>query len=507
MPHPPQTHSRCERRPVPAHWDDRVGVLVAGLGSAGACAAIEAARAGARVLVAEKASFGGGTTSMSGGVLYCGGGTELQRSCGFEDSVDDMRAYLMAACGPEPDEAKIDLYCRGSVAHFDWLVSLGIPFKPRFWPEYVEPSTDDGLYYSGCEHTHPFSSIARPAPRGHVVQAEGSAGDPTTINAGRIMMDRLEEGARQAGAEFLFEAELTALVTGDDGVIAGAVLEVGGEERWVSVSGGVVLTTGGFVGNREMLRRYAPRGLDLLPLAGAHDNGDGIRLGQAVGADAIHMDALAFMCPVLEPHSFVQGILFNAQGERFVTEDANHKRIAERCLVGQRGRMYLLVDDAIFRKPRYPKELIAVADSIEALEKELEFLPSGALQRTVEAYNTNATRGTDPILGKLPENLRPLDRPPFGVFDCSLGGEQPFMTLTLGGLRTATTGEVLDPQGRTIPGLYAAGRTTSCLSANNCFTSGIQLGEGTFFGRLAGRSAALRSTLSLPHGTRTFAVP
>ena len=66
-------------------------------------------------------------------------------------------------------------------------------------------------------------------------------------------------------------------------------------------------------------------------------------------------------------------------------------------------------------------------------------------------------------------------------------------SLTLGGLRTATTGEVLDPQGAAIPGLYAAGRTTSCLSASNCFTSGIQLGEGTFFGRLAGRSAALRS--------------
>jgi len=467
---------------------------VVGLGAAGACAAIEAARAGARVLVAEKASFGGGTTSMSGGVLYCGGGTPIQRACGFEDSVEDMRAYLMAAGGSEPDEAKIDLYCRGSVAHFDWLASLGVPFKPRFWPEYAEPSTDDGLYFSGCEHTQPFRAIARPAPRGHVVQAEGSAGDPTTINAGRILMDRLEAAARDARAELLFEAGLSALVTGEEDVVVGAVLEVCGEERWVGTSGGVVIATGGFVGNREMLERFAPRGLELLPLAGAHDDGDGIRIGQAVGADAIHMDALAFMCPVLEPHPFVQGILFDAKGERFVSEDANHKRIAERCLVGRGGRMYLLVDDAIFRRPRFPKELVAVGDSIEALEKELRFLPPGALRKTVEAYNANAGRGTDPILGKLPENLRPLDRSPFGVFDCSLGGEQPFLTFTLGGLRTAATGEVLDPRGEAIPGLFAAGRATSCLSATNCFTSGIQLGEGTFFGRLAGRSAARRAT-------------
>lgn len=102
-------------------------------------------------------------------------------------------------------------------------------------------------------------------------------------------------------------------------------------------------------------------------------------------------------------------------------------------------------------------------------------------------------KGRDPVLGKLPENLRPLNRPPFGVFDCSLGSAQPFMTLTLGGLHTRTGGEVVATSGKAIPGLYAAGRTTSCLSAQNCFASGIQLGEATFFGRLAGRSAARRA--------------
>ena len=159
---------REKRRSLPAEWHDRVDVLVVGLGAAGACAAIEAAGAGASVLVAEKASFGGGTTSMSGGVVYCGGGTSLQRACGFDDSASAMRAYLMAAGGPEPDESKVDLYCRESVAHFDWLVAQGIPFKPSFWPEYVEPSTDDGLYFSGCEHTEPFRTLARPAVRRRV---------------------------------------------------------------------------------------------------------------------------------------------------------------------------------------------------------------------------------------------------------------------------------------------------------------------------------------------------
>ena len=106
-------------------FDETFDVIVAGLGAAGACAAIEAGRAGARVLVVEKASFDGGTTSMSGGVIYCGGGTEIQRACGFQDSAEDMRAYLMAAGGPEPDAEKVELYSQMSVDHFDWLVDLG----------------------------------------------------------------------------------------------------------------------------------------------------------------------------------------------------------------------------------------------------------------------------------------------------------------------------------------------------------------------------------------------
>jgi len=90
-----------------ARWDREVDVLVAGLGCAGAAAAIEAARAGADVLVVERASGGGGTSAMSGGVIYLGGGTDLQRACGFEDSAEQMYAYLAASCGDAPDLDKL----------------------------------------------------------------------------------------------------------------------------------------------------------------------------------------------------------------------------------------------------------------------------------------------------------------------------------------------------------------------------------------------------------------
>ncbi len=132
-------------------------MLVLGLGAAGAAAALEASRAGADTLVLERAGGGGGTSAMSGGVLYLGGGTALQKACGFDDSPEAMFQYLMASCGDGPDEAKVRLYCEGSVAHYDWLVAQGVPFKPVFYYGCSgEPPTDDGLVWSGSERAQPF---------------------------------------------------------------------------------------------------------------------------------------------------------------------------------------------------------------------------------------------------------------------------------------------------------------------------------------------------------------
>ena len=76
-------------------WDEETDVLVVGLGAAGAAAALEASRSGAETLVLERAGGGGGTSAMSGGVLYLGGGTALQKACGFEDSPEEMFTFLM----------------------------------------------------------------------------------------------------------------------------------------------------------------------------------------------------------------------------------------------------------------------------------------------------------------------------------------------------------------------------------------------------------------------------
>src|SRR3954454_6297683 len=102
-------------------------VVVVGFGIAGGCAALEAARAGARVLLLERAAVHGGTSAMSGGHFYLGGGTAVQRATGWEDSADEMYKYLVSVA-KEPEYDKIRAYCDGSVEHCDWLEALGFEF-------------------------------------------------------------------------------------------------------------------------------------------------------------------------------------------------------------------------------------------------------------------------------------------------------------------------------------------------------------------------------------------
>ena len=155
--------SLIREAPASTHWDEEVDVLVVGLGVAGAAAALEASAQGADTLVLERAGGGGGTSAMSGGVIYLGGGTGLQKACGFEDSAEEMFKYLMASTGLAPDEAKIRLYCEQSVSHFDWMVAQGVPFNDSMYPEkHVLQPTDECLIWSGNEEVYPYREQAVP---------------------------------------------------------------------------------------------------------------------------------------------------------------------------------------------------------------------------------------------------------------------------------------------------------------------------------------------------------
>ena len=99
--------------------------------AAGVCAAIEARRADARVLLIESLARPGGSSAMSAGVVYAGGGTALQKALNIQDSAEAMFQFISLAGGKHPEPDKVQLYCEESVEHFDWLVDQGIPYSEK----------------------------------------------------------------------------------------------------------------------------------------------------------------------------------------------------------------------------------------------------------------------------------------------------------------------------------------------------------------------------------------
>jgi succinate dehydrogenase/fumarate reductase flavoprotein subunit len=277
----------CRLADVP-RWDFEADVVVVGFGAAGACAAIEAAEAGARVTLFEVASGSGGTSAMAGGDIYLGGngGTPVQRAAGFDDRTEDFFRYMMAAGGPDADEARVRLYADHALEHFHWLQAQGVPYRNSFLPGKVQaPGTGDCLIWSGSEDAWPFNQQARPCPRGHLPEAVGEAG-------GKRLLDALAARVHALGVSVHFDARVSALIADDARRVHGVVVRSGGEQRFARARRGVILCAGGFALNREMLRRYAPLAARLGDdsLSGGHDDGSGILMGLSVGGCAIHMD-------------------------------------------------------------------------------------------------------------------------------------------------------------------------------------------------------------------------
>jgi 3-oxo-5alpha-steroid 4-dehydrogenase len=477
------TSSNARHEREIAKWDRESDLLIVGLGCAGAAATLDAAKSGADVVVIERASGGGGTSAMSGGVIYLGGGTQLQTDCGFEDTTEDMYKYLMASSGPNPDEPKISLYCEHSLEHYQWFLDYDIPFNAVFYPGYSgEPPSADGLVFSGNEDTWPYNTIAKPAPRGHV---------PATPNqTGWLLMQKLVEAIEKSSAEMITDTRAVALVVDDDGGIVGAVTKRDGAEYTIRTSKGVVLTTGGFINNKSMLATYAPLLQQCMFRVGAEgDDGSGISMGVSVGAAAINMAMGSISLPLIPPKRISRGILVNAQGQRFVNEDAYMGTLGEHAVYHQEGKAYLLLDGETFEHPDVDREIAGVGETIEELEGALG-VPAGSLEATISLYNRHAENGEDPVFHKGPDYVVPL-KPPYGAFDCTTANSL-YAAFTLGGLHTNEEGQVLTPAGEVIPGLYGAGRATACIAAPG-YNSGMSIGDGTFFGRRAGRHAVTGS--------------
>lgn len=365
-------------------YDLEVDVVVVGMGASGSVAAIQAAEAGAEVLVLDRWGLGG-ASARSGGVVYAGGGTPQQVAAGFTDDVGQMEAYLALEEGVPIDDPRLERFCRRSLEDFRWLEAHGVTFPMGFDPAKAIVPVDDGtgLYFSGNEKH--YGQTVPPVARGHRVAGTGMSGNQLVAS--------LHRAATDAGVEVWNSARLKRLVQDPSGSVVGVECVVARDDpstaacrmtayRLLDVMGalfrtvpswmvravehaedrrgrpvrigarrGVVLATGGFSYNRTMVAEHAPAYATAMPLGTPGDDGSGILCAQEVGAGVRLMDrcgASRFFAP---PVAFCNGVLVDDHGDRVCDESLYAATLSDR-IAEHSGRAWLIVDQSIRRSVR-----------------------------------------------------------------------------------------------------------------------------------------------------------
>ena len=216
-----------------------------------------------------------------------GGGTPMQKAMGYDDTTDAMYLTLLVALGPGVDEAKLRVYCDESLAHFDWLVQCGVPLisgpdapdTPLGTPEpdgFISVGAQEyaggGLVWTGGEQSYPAVEIAPPAPRGHMPRDAEGVEDLFEGAVLKCMIGAVE----RTNVRVQFNTGAERLVIDESGRVVGIEGRREGVTVRIRARRGVILTTGGFIYNDEMLAEYSP-----LLLTGAGNSGTACRTAVA----------------------------------------------------------------------------------------------------------------------------------------------------------------------------------------------------------------------------------
>ncbi|MGV9748951.1 FAD-binding protein [Nocardia farcinica] len=532
----------ASRVQVSADADLAADVVVIGFGAAGACAALEATAAGAQVLVLERFT-GGGTSALSGGIIYAGGGTSVQRAAGVSDTPEQMLAYLTREVGDAVAPETLRRFVEESPAMIDWLQGHGVPFEPSLCPYKTSyPNDKYYLYYSGSEVSGYGREVAEPAQRGHRVKGRGTSGKKLT---GPLAASAARHGVR---VETLTTA--TRLITDADGAVVGVECRTlrdapaAVRDRYVRMAKvaakpgiyypplrknlerrlealdrrygttirvharrGVIVSAGGFIANRELVHRYGPQYRHGLELGSTGDDGSGILMAQEVGAATDRMGNISAWRFILPPSAFTGALLVDAEGRRVIDETRYGAAVGHKLVNEHDGLGWVLADDermrlgiaqmrtqpAWFQRAQFEvmrRKAIRGA-TVEDAARKAGIDPAG-LRATVEAHNAAIAAGAPDPVGKPAEFCEPVRSGPYWLLDVGIKPSviNPCPMLTLGGVVVdETTGAVRSTAGHDIPGLFAAGRTAVGICSES-YVSGLSLADCVFSGRRAGRSAA-----------------
>lgn len=528
-------------------WDATADVVVVGFGGAGAAAALAAREAGADVLALDR-YLGGGATNLSGGIVYAGGGTRIQRAAGVEDDADNMLAYLRLEVGDAVSESTLRRFCEQSPAMIDWLIKHGVPFDPSLCPFKTSYPTDDYyLYFSGSENSGGFRDAATPRQRGHRAHGPGVSGKKlygplaasaaahgVRVRTGTRVTGLVVEDGRVVGVEARTIENAPAAVRRRFALLTRISAKPGvyhqglratmqrllarierhhGRPIRIRARSGVVLSTGGFIANGAMVREHAPGypWTQGLPLGTAGDDGSGITLGRSVGGATDRMDSLSTWRFVAPPSGYLGALAVDAHGRRMVDESRYGAALGAAVADAPGHRAWMLVDAVLAARVREQvgeqtvwfqrlqlERLLRIgsisAPTLEEAATRAGIDPAG-LRRTVDTHNDAIAQGLPDPFGKPDDLRRPVLAAPFALLDISFTDRMtyPMPMLTLGGLVVdENSGAVRTDAGTAIPGLFAAGRTALGICSNS-YVSGLSLADCIFSGRRAGAAAVTPS--------------
>lgn len=475
-------------------------VIVVGGGIAGLSAAISATEAGARVALLDRATEqeSGGNTRYTEAYMRMQSVDEPAE--GLADTlVDDFMGHPdpgITADAARPWDKRSPLLRSHQVVDLDYVETFAENAGPTLrWLE------GHGVAFAQLPTLFLTVSTTRLAP----------------VGGGLALVETLGKRARELGVDFHFETTARALVTGDDGRVSG-VRATAVDGSPATFAGQVVLASGGYEGNAEMMARYhGDKALTCRPVArgGNYNKGEGIEMALAAGAATAGNFSLFHAEPV-DPRSgdpeaaimaFTYGILVNERGERFVDEargpiDAWYERTTRDIQAQPRGMAWMVLDAAGMAVPNIKtairtEEAPVTADTIAALAERLGVDP-GALGATVAAYNEACPEGewdptrpdglaTEGVTPAKSNWAKPIATGPFRAWPIMAAN-----VFTFGGLKTDASARVVDRDGRVITGLYAAGEMTGLYYSN--YTGSTSVLRGATFGKIAGARAASRAS-------------
>lgn len=467
-------------------------VVVVGAGVAGLSAAVAAAESGARVAILERSTEAetGGNTRYTEAFL---------RMASLDEPAEGIEETLVGDFMGHPDPG----FVRESGLAADRRSGL-VRAHHTIDVDYVEAFSANASETLKWMKGHGVAFDFMPTPF-----LTTSTTRMAPVGGGLAIVESMGAKARELGVQFHFETTARELLTENGRVVGVRTQTPTGE---LALYGRVVLASGGFQGNAEMMARYfgaAAQNARPVARGGNYNKGEGIEMGLAVGA-ATSGNFSLFHAEPIDPRSaepeaaifcFPYGILVNLDGDRFVDEargpiDAWYERCTRDIHAQRDGIAYVILDEQALEVPNIRTGIRTdqpsiKADSVAELADKLG-IPAERLTRTVDEYNRACPEGEFHFAA--PDGLATTGlavpksnwaRPLVGPLEA-----YPIMAanvFTFGGLKTGPDAEVIDRDGRAIPGLWAAGEMTGLYYSN--YTGSTSVLRGAVFGRRAGLAA------------------